>query len=107
MERRTELGRDKRKREEIKERRREGRGKGGKKGGRRKKGSEGRVKVGGRREKERREREKKKSGGPNKALLTSFSYFSFQTGRCPVSLRSGSRHWTHGAPSYLLDLCQR
>ena len=68
---------------------------------------EGRVKVGGRRAKEQREREKKKSGGPKKALLTSFSYFSFQTGRCPVSLRSGSRHWTHCTPLYLLDLCQR
>ena len=104
-----ELGRDKRKREEeIKGRRREGRGKGGKKGGRRKKGSEGGKGEGWRKERERMEGEgEKKSGGPNKALLASFSYFSFQTGRCPVSLRSGSRHWTHGAPSYLLDLCQR
>ena len=57
----------------------------------RKKGSDGGKGEGWRKERERTEGEgEKKSGGPNKALLTSFSYFSFQTGRCPVSLRSGS-----------------
>ena len=88
--------------EECERDERERKGERGRKGGM-KGGGEGRE---GEEERERgggRQRERN-----NKALLACFfSTCSSQTARHPASLRSGSRHWTHDVPSYLLDPCQR
>ena len=98
---------------EEKEERREG---GGRQMGSRNGWREGRGREGGREKEEEEEKKKKEqregrreeAEGRNKlCLLASFSSCSSQTARLPASLRSGSRHWTHGVPLYLQDPCQR